>query len=129
MIVRLPDYYGPTANQASYLGGTLEAIAKGKTGFFIGNMRVPREYVYLPDAAKMAVEIALHDHAYGQEWNIPGAGVISGSEIVRLARMAAETSKPVLPLGRFSLSMPGMFVPVSATGYEEGIAATIRQLR
>lgn len=33
MIVRLPDYYGPTANQASYLGSTLEAIAKGKMAF------------------------------------------------------------------------------------------------
>ncbi len=30
MIVRLPDYFGPTANEASYLGSTLEAIAAGK---------------------------------------------------------------------------------------------------
>lgn len=36
MIVRLPDYYGPTANQASYLGSTLEAIAKGKMAFLSG---------------------------------------------------------------------------------------------
>lgn len=51
LIARLPDYYGPTANQASYLGSTLEAVAAGKMAFFIGNMDVPREYVYLPDAA------------------------------------------------------------------------------
>lgn len=33
MIVRLPDYYGPTANEASYLGSTLESIARGKMAF------------------------------------------------------------------------------------------------
>ncbi len=158
LIVRLPDYYGPTANQASYLGGTLEAIAKGKMGFYIGNMHVPREYVYLPDAAKMIVEIAAHDDAYGQEWNIPGAGTISGNEIVRLSRAASGSTKPVIPLGKISLSLLGMFVPVMrevvemlyltkeplhlsrekyerrigpipATSYEEGITATIRHLQ
>lgn len=112
MIVRLPDYYGPTANEASYLGGTLEAIAAGKMAFFIGNMTVPREYVYLPDAAKMIVELADHDSAYGQNWNIPGAGIISGRDIVRIAREASGKSKPVIPLGRVGLSVLGLFVPV-----------------
>ncbi|GJM70024.1 hypothetical protein HMSSN036_22400 [Paenibacillus macerans] len=58
LIARLPDYYGPTANEASYLGSTLKAIAAGKMAFFIGTMRVPREFVYLPDAAFMIVEAA-----------------------------------------------------------------------
>ncbi|TLS51736.1 SDR family NAD(P)-dependent oxidoreductase [Paenibacillus antri] len=158
LIVRLPDYYGPTANQASYLGGTLQAIAKGKVGFFIGNMRVPREYVYLPDAARMTVDIALREDAYGEEWNIPGAGVISGNEIVRLARKAAGSTKSVIPLGKIGLSILGAFVPVmkevvemlyltteplrlsgekyerrigpiAATRYEEGIAETVRRLK
>lgn len=158
MIVRLPDYYGPTANQASYLGSTLEAIAAGKPAFFIGNMRVPRENVYLPDAAKMIVELAGRDDAYGQNWHIPGAGVISGREIVRIARQASGHTKPVIPLGRIGLSLLGIFVPVMkevvemlylteeplilsgekyerligpipATKFEEGIAATIRLLQ
>ncbi|XOK62198.1 SDR family NAD(P)-dependent oxidoreductase [Paenibacillus elgii] len=112
MIVRLPDYYGPTANEASYLGSTLEAIAAGKMAFFIGNMNVPREFVYLPDAAFMIVELAGKDDVYGQNWHIPGAGVISGKEIVRIARQASGTSKPVIPLGRIGLSLLGMGVPV-----------------
>lgn len=158
MIVRLPDYYGPTANEASYLGGTLSAIAAGKMAFFIGNMHVPREYVYLPDAAKMIVELAGQDSAYGQNWNIPGAGVISGREIVRIAREASGKSRPVLPLGKAGLSLLGLFVPVMkeivemlylteepltlsgekyrkhigpipATGFREGISETIRALK
>lgn len=157
MIVRLPDYYGPTANEASYLGSTLEAIAAGKMAFFIGNMRVPREYVYLPDAAFMIAELAARDEAYGENWHIPGAGLISGREIVHIARRASGSSKPVIPLGRGGLSLLGMAVPVMkevvemlylteeplvlsgdkykrligpvrATSFEEGITNTVREL-
>ncbi|GMK40274.1 hypothetical protein PCCS19_33300 [Paenibacillus sp. CCS19] len=158
LIARLPDYYGPTANQASYLGGTLEAIAAGKMAMFIGNMHVPREYVYLPDAANMIVELSLHDHAYGQEWNIPGGGIIAGNDIVRIAREVSGVKKPVLPLGKRSLAALGLFVPVmkevvemlyltteplrlsgekykrwigpiKATSFEQGIAETIHALK
>lgn len=158
MIVRLPDYYGPTANQASYLGSTLEAIAAGKPTAFIGNMRIAREFVYLPDAAIMIVELASRADAYGQNWHIPGPGLISGREIVRIAQQASGVAKPVIPMGRISLSLLGLFVPVmkevvemlyltkdpfvlsgekykrivgpiQATPFEEGITATIRALK
>lgn len=158
MIVRLPDYYGPTANEASYLGSTLEAIAAGKMAFFIGNMRIPREFIYLPDAAFMIAELAGRDEAYGQNWHIPGAGLISGREIVRIARQASRSAKPVIPLGRVGLSLLGMAVPVMkevvemlylteeplvlsgdkykrligqppATAFEKGIVVTVRELQ
>ncbi|MGO4350030.1 SDR family NAD(P)-dependent oxidoreductase [Paenibacillus sp. MCAF9] len=112
MIVRLPDYYGPTANEASYLGSTLEAIAASKIAFFVGNMKVPREFIYLPDAAHMVTELAGKDTAYGQNWNIPGAGLISGREIVRIAQIASGHAKPVIPLKKLGLSLIGMSVPV-----------------
>lgn len=111
LIVRLPDYYGPSA-QASYLSVTMEAIAAGKPTAFIGNMSVPREYVYLPDAARMIVEIATREESYGQNWHIPGPGVISGHELVRIAQQAAGKRKAVMPLGRIGLSVIGLFNPV-----------------
>ena len=158
MIVRLPDYYGPTANEASYLGSTLESIAKGKMAFFIGNMETPREYIYLPDAAVMVVELASRENTYDQNWNIPGAGIIAGNDIVRIAQRAAGVTKPVMALGKIGLSLIGLGVPVmreivemlyltkeplvlsrqkyernigpvQATPFEEGIAVTIGQLQ
>jgi nucleoside-diphosphate-sugar epimerase len=112
LIVRLPDYYGPTANKASYLGSALESIAAGKPAMFIGNMTVPREYVYLPDAAAMIVELASREDTYGQNWNIPGAGTISGRDIVRIAQTARGSKKPVISIGKAGLSLLGVFVPV-----------------
>jgi nucleoside-diphosphate-sugar epimerase len=111
LIVRLPDYYGPSA-QASYLSVTMEAIAAGKPTAFIGNMTIPREYVYLPDAAHMIVEIAVRDESYGQNWHIPGPGVISGRDLVRIAQQASGKRKSVFPLGRPGLSLIGLFNPV-----------------
>lgn len=112
LIVRLPDYYGPSANMASYLGMTMEGIAAGRPAMFIGNMKVAREYIYLPDAAHMIVELAGREEAYGQDWNLPGAGVISGQELVRIAQAASGAAKLVLPLRRASLRLIGMFNPV-----------------
>ncbi|MFB7816460.1 SDR family NAD(P)-dependent oxidoreductase [Paenibacillus chitinolyticus] len=111
LIVRLPDYYGPSA-QASYLSVTMEAIAAGKPAVFIGNMTVPREYVYLPDASRMIVEIAGRDGTEGQNWHIPGPGLLSGKELVQLAQRASGKRKAVYPLGRMSLSLAGLFNPV-----------------
>ncbi|ANS74782.1 epimerase [Paenibacillus yonginensis] len=112
MIVRLPDYYGPTANKSSYLGMTMEAIAAGRPAMFVGSLKVPREYIYLPDAAYMIAELAACEEAYNEEWNLPGSGIITGHELVRLARQAAGMSKPVLPLNKLLLRMSGWFDPV-----------------
>ncbi|TGA95841.1 NAD-dependent epimerase/dehydratase family protein [Sporolactobacillus shoreae] len=112
LIVRLPDYYGASATQASYLGSTLNSIAAGKPAIFIGNMRVPREYVYLPDAAIMIVELASREEAYGQNWHIPGHGVISGRDLVKIAQKASGKSNLVIPLGKIGLSLIGLFQPV-----------------
>lgn len=159
MIVRLPDYYGPSANQASYLFSTLQSIANGKTAIFIGNTHIAREYVYLPDAAQMIVELACREQAYGQNWHIPSAGPIQGKALIHLAReAAAQGNKPVIPLGKWSLRLLGTFVPVMKeivemlyltekplllsgrkyeqyvgdiprTSYKDGIAITIQHLQ
>ena len=60
----------------------------------------------------MVAELAGKDFAYGQNWNIPGAGLISGREIVRIAQKASGQVKPVIPLKKLGLSLIGMSVPV-----------------
>ncbi|WP_307606868.1 NAD-dependent epimerase/dehydratase family protein [Paenibacillus sp. V4I9] len=158
LIVRLPDYYGPSATDSSYLCSTLQDIAAGKPTIFIGNMKVSCEFVYLPDAAKMIVELASRKEAYGQNWNIPGSGLISGRALVKLAQEASGTNKAIFPLGKASLSLIALFSPVikevvemlyltkdplvlsgkkyerlvgpvPATSFEEGMKATIGAIK
>ncbi|MET1180480.1 SDR family NAD(P)-dependent oxidoreductase [Peribacillus simplex] len=110
LIVRLPDYYGATS-QNSYLQPTLNGLAANKTTVFIGDLKTPREYVYLPDAAKMIVEIAEKDNSYGENWNIPGPGLISGNEIIQIARQVTGQKKMVLPLTKNIIQILGLFNP------------------
>ncbi|KKI92860.1 epimerase [Bacillus sp. SA1-12] len=111
LIVRLPDYYGITS-QNSYLHPTLTGLAADKLSIFIGNLKTPREYVYLPDAAKMIVEIASRDDSYGENWNIPGAGVITGKEIIKMAREITKNRKLVIPLNKHAIRLLGLFDPI-----------------
>ncbi|WP_404456602.1 SDR family oxidoreductase [Oceanobacillus kapialis] len=108
LIVRLPDYYGPTS-QNSYLQPTLEGMAANKATVFIGNLKTPREYVYLPDAAQMIVNIAEESDSYGENWNIPGAGLISGKDIIRIARHVTGSNKIVIPLSKNTIRFIGLF--------------------
>jgi nucleoside-diphosphate-sugar epimerase len=84
MIVRMPDYYGPTS-QMAFLDATLSALASRKFGIFIGTKKPRREYIYLPDAAERIARLALDEDAYGQVWNISGVH-LSGEEILAICR-------------------------------------------
>ncbi|GIQ71509.1 NAD-dependent epimerase/dehydratase family protein [Xylanibacillus composti] len=157
LIARLPDYYGATSQQ-SYLQPTLEGMAARKTTIFIGNLNTPREYVYLPDAAKMIVNLAEREDAYGENWHIPGAGLISGKEIIQIAREVTGSRKLVLPLTKHAIRCLGLFDPfmrevveimyltekgfvlsgekyekrigpIPATPYRQGLEETLRLLR
>ncbi|MDH5163994.1 NAD-dependent epimerase/dehydratase family protein [Heyndrickxia oleronia] len=111
LIARLPDYYGPSSNLNSYLGMTLLNISKGKLSSYIGSLNITREYIYLPDAAKMIVELAGNSRAYRQNWNIPG-NIITGRMFVHLAKVASGTNKSVIPLNKTIIRMIGWFSPV-----------------
>jgi nucleoside-diphosphate-sugar epimerase len=65
----------------------------------------------LPDAAKMMVNIAEKDDAYGENWNIPGVGLISGNEIIQIAREVTGNRKMVVPLTKNTIRFIGLFNP------------------
>lgn len=109
-IVRLPDFYGPDAPN-TMLHLTFEAIARGKTAMYVGKLDVPREFIYLPDGAKAAVELAFRNDVYGESWHIPGAGVIAGKELLRIAREEAGHRRPVRSIGRGMFTLLGLFSP------------------
>ncbi|TGN20011.1 SDR family NAD(P)-dependent oxidoreductase [Leptospira idonii] len=107
LIVRLPDYYGPTSQNA-YLNPTLKGLVEGKPAIFIGDTKVNREYVYLPDAAKMIIEVAKKESSYGRNWHIPGK-TISALEIAEIAKHITGKKGRLIPIGRITLSVLGIF--------------------
>ena len=90
-ILHLPDFYGPHVHVSTLQNGLNEA-ASGKTINWLGRADVQREYVYVPDAMRIAVDIGARNEALGEHWCLPGSGPLSG-------RQAADTAGRLL--GRY----------------------------
>ncbi len=157
LLAHFPDFYGPNAGQ-TLLHVTLEAMLTNKTARFIGAPSLLREYIYTPDGAKAAVELSLQPSAYGQHWNIPGYGVISGDELFAIMRSLTGYQRKVGIVGKGMIGFLGWFNrfmremyemmylteepvvlsgqkyerligPLPRTSYEEGIQKTIAFLQ
>lgn len=106
-IAHFPDFYGPNGN--SLLNYTFESMVKNKRAMFIGNMELAREYIYIPDGAKAMVELALRNRFEGENWNITGSGVITGKEIIDIAREYLGYTKRVSTAGINVFRFLGIF--------------------
>lgn len=155
--IHLPDFYGPTGAN-TMLNVTLQAIASNRFGGFIGDQSIAREYIYLPDAARAIVEIASRDTSYGQNWNVPGAGVISGKEIIRIGNEFTKKTARIMTITKGMIGLLKLFSsfmkelhemmylteeplilsgekyereigPLPKTPYHQGIGETIRSMQ
>ncbi|HTX55963.1 MAG TPA: NAD-dependent epimerase/dehydratase family protein [Candidatus Acidoferrales bacterium] len=111
LIVCLPDFYGPNAENSVANYFITEAIA-GKPATFIGPLNVEREFIYVPDAAEPLLRLATLDDVYGRYWNLGGVAPITGAEFVRL--VFAELGKPerVRAVPKIALRALGLFNPL-----------------
>lgn len=110
-IAHFPDFYGPYA-ESTVLHYFLQSITDNKKAMFVGDKKVPREYIFTPDGAKALVELSLNEKAYGQCWNIPGTGVITGEEIIEIVREITGYSKKVSTVTKNMVRLIGIFDPM-----------------
>ncbi len=83
-ILHLPDFYGPQV-RVSTLQNLLNEAASGKTANWLGNADVQREYIYVPDAMRIAAAIGGRTEAFGGHWCLPGGGPLSGRQAAEIA--------------------------------------------
>ncbi|NGQ96161.1 NAD-dependent epimerase/dehydratase family protein [Brevibacillus sp. SYP-B805] len=111
LVTHFPDFYGPNAEN-TLLHYTLKAMQAHKSARFVGDPAVEREYIFTPDGAKAAVELALRESAYGQHWNIPGPAVISGHALIDIMRQQTGYKGKVGTVGKGMISFIGLFQPM-----------------
>ena len=98
-ILHLPDFYGPGVH-VSTLQNALNEAASGKTVNWLGRADVQREYIYVPDAMRIAVEIGARTEALGEHWCLPSSGPLSG-------RQVADILQGIISDGRSNCPRPG----------------------
>ncbi|HYK73943.1 MAG TPA: SDR family NAD(P)-dependent oxidoreductase [Pseudoneobacillus sp.] len=110
IIAHFPDFYGPKA-ESTLLQYTFEQLLKKNKAGLVGNTDLQREFIYIKDAAKALVELSLRDEAYGEEWNIPGAGTISGKEIGHIVSKHLQKDIKLKAIHRWMINALGIFNP------------------
>jgi nucleoside-diphosphate-sugar epimerase len=110
IIAHFPDFYGPKA-ESTILQYTFEQLLKKSQAGYIGKLELQKEFIYIKDGAKALIELALREDAYGEVWNIPGVGTISGLEIAEIA--SGYLHKPIKfkPIHRWMINGLGIFNP------------------
>lgn len=107
-IAHFPDFYGP-AVESSLLNFTLTKMVNNKKAQFVGDLSIPREYIFTLDGAKALVELAMNEKAYGQNWNIPATDLITGEEIIRIIRHYTGNQKRVGHVTKNMIRFIGLF--------------------
>ncbi|GIN64157.1 membrane protein [Robertmurraya siralis] len=157
LIAHFPDFYGPNA-QNTLLHYTLDSVVKGKRALYVGDQNIRREFIFTPDGAKAIVNLAFDERSYGQNWNIPAYGTISGKKIIAILRELTGYEKGVSTVSKNMIKFLGlfnrfmrevvemfylneepvvldgskyeqMFDEVPRTSYQEGLRRTIEYMR
>jgi nucleoside-diphosphate-sugar epimerase len=111
LVVHLPDFYGPWADNS--LGNMiLRAALAGKPANWLGSPDKAHEFVYVPDAAPVLVEMASRSDCYGEHWNFAGPAEVTGAEFMTLVYRQLELQPKWRAVGRTMLRIAGWFNPL-----------------
>ncbi|MBS1873659.1 MAG: NAD(P)H-binding protein [Acidobacteria bacterium] len=80
-VVHLPDFYGPYA-ELSLAHQVFGPALAGKRATWLGSVDLPHEFIYVPDAGAPLVELASREAAWGERWNLGGAGTILARDFI-----------------------------------------------
>jgi len=156
-ISRPSDYFGPGHDQSSR--ATFGNAVRGKAMQFFGRTDQPHTLSYIVDAARAMATLGTTDAGWGSVWIPPAQPAITQREFAeRVWAAAGNTGKPRMSVaGRRTIGLVGLVVPivrefgemgylyekpfvvdsshfestfgVSATPYDDAIAATIEHYR
>lgn len=107
-ILHLPDFYGSHVHVSTLQNALNEAVSD-KTVNWLGKTDVQREYVYVPDAMRIAVEIGSRNEALGEHWCLPGSVPLSGREVRDIAARNLRRQVKMRSVGMTTLRIVSLF--------------------
>lgn len=110
VVLRPPDFYGPTA-ELSYVRAIFDAAASGGTANVIGPIDTLHEFIFVPDLAATVFALAEKEEAFGEAWNVAGAGLITTRRFADLVFEARGRRGKLRVANKFILRVLGIFDP------------------
>ena len=105
-MVRLPEFYGPSVS--SLTTRVFRAALAGRRTLWPGPLEVAIELVYMPDAARALVEVAIAADCDAAVFHLPGART-TPRQFVEFVYRAAGRKPRALAVPRWVLSAGGVF--------------------
>jgi nucleoside-diphosphate-sugar epimerase len=107
-ILHLPNFYGPQV-YVSTLQNALKEAAAGKAMNWLGGEEIAHEYIYVPDAMRMAAAIGQRAQAFGQHWCLSGSGPLSGRQLADIASRHLHRTVKLRSAGLLLLRLVSLF--------------------
>ncbi|GAA3078347.1 hypothetical protein GCM10020000_74860 [Streptomyces olivoverticillatus] len=88
--VRPSDFFGPGVTDGGHLAArAMPRLLRGKPVSTLGDPDAPHSWSYLPDVARVLVEVAGEERAWGRAWHVPTELALSTRGMVD--RLAAQS--------------------------------------
>jgi nucleoside-diphosphate-sugar epimerase len=107
-ILHLPDFYGPQVHVSTLQNALMEA-AQAKTVNWLGKAVVTREYIYVPDAMRIAAAIGERTAVAGNHWCLPGSGPFTGRQFAEICTRALGRAVKLRSAGMMTLRIVSLF--------------------
>lgn len=107
-ILHLPDFYGPQVHVSTLQNALMEA-AQAKTVNWLGKTDTAREYVFVPDAMRIAAAIGARPEAAGNHWCLPGSGPLTGRQFAEFCTCALGRPVKLRSAGLMMLRIVSLF--------------------
>jgi nucleoside-diphosphate-sugar epimerase len=109
-VLQLPDFFGPEVHMST-LQNLLKEAVEGDTVNVIGSADTARDYIYVPDAIRVAADLARHREAGGRRWVVAGSGALSARRAAEIAEAHLGRSLNVRAAPPWVLRILSLFSP------------------
>jgi nucleoside-diphosphate-sugar epimerase len=108
LVLHLPDFFGPYADQS--LGNRIfRAALANKTADWLGDANLSHEFFFVPDAAPVLLQLLSREDVWGERYNLGGFGTVAPREFIRNIYIAACRRPRFRTAGRGLLRTMGLF--------------------
>ncbi|NMC53151.1 MAG: NAD-dependent dehydratase [Chloroflexi bacterium] len=117
-IARGSDFYGPAVLSSTLGERTIKPLLLGKPAEVVGALDLPHTYTYISDFGEALAILGERDEALGQVWHVPNAPTLTQRELVSLFFKEANLPPRFTVMGKFMMSLGGLFIPEARESLE-----------
>ncbi|TDK41818.1 NAD-dependent epimerase/dehydratase family protein [Algoriphagus formosus] len=111
IVARAPDFYGPIAKNSLLHELVISRMKSGKNPQWLYNAKSKHSFIYIPDAGKATVELALSPNTWNQTWNLPtDQAFYSVEKITQILNTHLKKDFKLQVLPSWAISLLGLFI-------------------